>query len=80
MSGIKLNRVEEVQMPEGAETGNTLMTVGKVLLWADFLLLAFVHVGIRSGSDFWLWWVIIEGVVGLVLIEVGSRKRGSLTQ
>lgn len=56
------------------------MTAGKVLLWMDFLLLAFVYVGIRSGSDFWMWWVIIEGVLGLVLLEVGSRKRGSLTQ
>jgi hypothetical protein len=79
MSGIKLNRVEEVQIPGGVGTGNTLMTVGKTLLWVDFLLLAFVSVGIRSGSDFWLWWVITEGVLGLVLIEVGSRKRGSLT-
>lgn len=79
MSGIKLNRVEEVQIPGGVRTGNTLVTVGKVLLWMDFLLLAFVYVGIRSGSDFWMWWVIIEGVLGLVLLEVGSRKRGSLT-
>jgi hypothetical protein len=79
MSGIKLNRVEEVQIPGGVQTGNTLVTVGKVLLWMDFLLLAFVYVGIRAGSDFWMWWVIIEGVLGLVLLEVGSRKRGSLT-
>lgn len=79
MSGIKLDRVEEAQIPGGSRTGNTLVTVGKVLLWMDFLLLAFVYVGIRSGSDFWMWWVIIEGVVGLVLLEVGSRKRGNLT-
>jgi len=79
MSGIKLNRVEEVQIAGGTRTGNTLVTVGKVLLWMDFLLLAFVYVGVRSGSDFWMWWVIIEGVLGLVLLEVGSRKRGSLT-
>jgi hypothetical protein len=79
MSGIKLNRVEEAEIPGGPGTGNTLVTVGKVLLWMDFLLLAFVYVGIRSGSDFWMWWVILEGVLGLVLLEVGSRKRGSLT-
>lgn len=79
MSGIKLNRLEEVQIPGGVGTGNTLVTVGKILLWMDFLLLAFVYVGLRSGSDFWMWWVIVEGVLGLVLIEVGSRKRGSLT-
>lgn len=56
------------------------MTVGKLLLWIDFLLLTFVYVGLRGGSDFWLWWVIIEGVIGLLLLEIGSRKRGSLTQ
>ena len=79
MSGIKLNRVEEVQIPGGTRTGNTLVTVGKLLLWTDFLLLAFVYVGLRGGSDFWMWWVIIEGVIGLLLLEIGSRKRGSLT-
>jgi hypothetical protein len=79
MSGIKLNRVEDVQIPGGVRTGNTLMTVGKLLLWVDFLLLTFVFVGLRGGSDFWLWWVIIEGVIGLLLLEIGSRRRGSLT-
>lgn len=79
MSGIKLNRVEDVQLPGGVRTGNALMTVGKLLLWMDFLLLAFVYVGLRSGSVFWMWWVIIEGVIGLLLLEIGSRNRGSLT-
>jgi len=78
MPGLKLNRVEEVQIPGGAGTGNTLVTVGKLLLWCDFLLLMFVHVGLRAGSDFWMWWVILEGVAGLVLLEVGLRRRGSL--
>jgi hypothetical protein len=80
MSGTKLDRIEDVQIPGGERTGNTLMTVGKVLLWMDFLLLAFVYVGIRGGSDFWMWWVLVEGVLGLVLVEIGSRKRGSLTR
>jgi hypothetical protein len=78
MSGIKLNRVEEEGIIERQRSGLVLMTVGKVLLWMDFLLLAFVYVGLQGGSDFWLWWVISEGVLGLVLLEVGSRKRGSL--
>lgn len=80
MSGVKLNRVEEEQIIESQRSGLVLMTVGKVLLWMDFLLLAFVYVGLRSGSDFWMWWVIGEGVLGLVLLEIGSRKRGSLTR
>jgi len=79
LTGVKLNRVEEVQLPGGLRTGNTLVTVGKVLLWTDFLLFAFVFVGYRSRSDFWMWWVIIEGVLGLFLVEIGLGKGGSLT-
>lgn len=56
------------------------MTVGKLLLWMDFLLMTFVYVGLRAGSDFWMWWVIGQGVIGLLLLEIGSRKRGGLTQ
>jgi hypothetical protein len=80
MSGIKLNRLEEEGIVEKQRRGLVLITVGKVLLWFDFLLLAFVYVGLRSGSHMWLWWVLAEGIVGLVLIEVGSHKRGSLTR
>ncbi len=64
----------------GKRRGMVLITVGKVLLWMDFLLLAFVYVGLRSGSEMWLWWVLGEGILGLVLIEIGTRKRGDLTQ
>jgi len=80
MSGINLDRVEEEGILERRRSGLVLITVGKVLLWMDFLLMAFIYVGIRSGSDFWLWWVVAEGVLGLILIEIGSRRRGSLTK
>jgi pheromone shutdown protein TraB len=52
-----------------------MMTVGKVLLWMDLLLVCFVYVGLRSGSDLFLWWVAGEGVLGLVLLGVGSHGR-----
>lgn len=80
MSGINLNRVEDAGMLERQRSGAVLITVAKVLLWMDFLLLAFVYVGLRSGSDFWFWWVIGEGILGLLLLEVGSRRRGSLSK
>jgi hypothetical protein len=51
------------------------VTVGKVLLWMDALLLIFVYVGLRSGSEMWLWWVAIEGVLGFVLLAVGIYIR-----
>jgi hypothetical protein len=80
MSGINLDRVEEEGILDRQRSGLVLITVGKVLLWMDFLLMAFIYVGIRSGSDFWVWWVVAEGVLGLILIEIGARRRGSLTK
>jgi len=80
MSGIKLERLEEEGMVERKRSGMALITVGKVLLWMDFLLLAFVFVGLRSGSQMWMWWVIGEGILGLLLIEIGTHRRGSLTK
>lgn len=55
--------------------GAVLVTVGKVLLWMDVLLLIFVYVGLRGGSDFWLWWVALEGVLGFGLLGVGMYIR-----
>jgi hypothetical protein len=80
MPGIKLDRLEEVGIVEEQRKGLVLMTVGRVLLWMDFLLLAFVYVGLRSGSRLWLWWVLGEGLLGLVLLEIGAHKRGSITR
>lgn len=53
------------------------MTVGKVLLWMDMILLCFVYVGLRAGSGFFLWWVLGEGVLGFVLMGIGSHKRAN---
>jgi hypothetical protein len=80
MPGIKLDRLEEVGIVEEQRQGLVLMTVGRVLLWVDFLLLAFVYVGLRSGSRLWLWWVLGEGLLGLVLLEIGAHKRGRITR
>lgn len=55
--------------------GRVMMTVGKVLLWMDLLLLCFVYVGLRGGSDFWLAWVVIEGALGFGLLGFGLRQR-----
>jgi hypothetical protein len=80
MSGTKLIRIEESTMEDGKSVGSVLMTLGKVLLWTDFLLLMFVYVGWKSGSHMWLWWVLGEGILGLILLEIGRHKRGSLTK
>jgi hypothetical protein len=80
MSGTKLIRIEESTMEDEKRVGSVLMTLGKVLLWTDFLLLMFVYVGWKSGSHMWLWWVLGEGILGLILLEIGRHKRGSLTR
>ena len=80
MPSIKLERLEEVGIVEEQNQGLVLMTLGRVLLWADFLLLIFVFVGLESGSRMWLWWVIGQGLLGLILLEMGAHKRGSITR
>ncbi len=42
-----------------------MMTVGKVLLWMDLILVCFVYAGLRTGSHLFLWWVLGEGLLGL---------------
>jgi hypothetical protein len=80
MAGIKLIRQEEAGIVDNQRRGSVLMTAGKVLLWMDLIPLIFTYVGLRSGSHFWLWWLIAEGVAGILLVAIGSAKRGSLTR
>ena len=58
-----------------ARVGAAMITVGKVLLWMDVLLLIFVYTGLKSGSHMWMWWVLGEGILGVALIAIGTRKR-----
>jgi hypothetical protein len=62
-----------------ARRGSVIAMVGKVLLWMDFLLLAFVYVGLRSGSHMWLYWVTGQGILGFVLVVAGARMRARET-
>jgi hypothetical protein len=56
-------------------TGAVMSVVGWTLVGFDCLIAVWIWVGLRSGSDFWLYWVVIEGVLGLVLIWMGTRRR-----
>ncbi len=69
---------EPEQMDEALQverTGAVLKTVGWVLLAMDFILVSFVWVSLRSGSKFWLIWVLAEAFLGLLLIRIGIAKR-----
>ncbi|HEY7097351.1 MAG TPA: hypothetical protein VH437_11545 [Terriglobales bacterium] len=68
-------RLKDEAVTGVARRGSVLIVVGRVLLWMDFLLVMFVYVGLRGGSRFWMWWVISEALLALVLIAVGTRMR-----
>lgn len=80
MIGKQLLRMEEAGIVDSQRKGLFLMTLGKVLLGFDGILLAFVYVGIRSGSYMYAWWVAAQGLLALILLAVGANKRGSLNE
>ena len=51
----------------------TLRALGWLLLVLDAIVVVFIFVGIRTGSLMWLYWAVIEGVVGIVLVAAGLR-------
>ena len=65
---------QEVAALEEQRRGTVLITVGKVLLWMDLILACFVYVGLRTGSYLFLWWVLVEGILGLALMGVGFHE------
>jgi hypothetical protein len=77
MEGTRIIR-EEMKEIGRSRKWNGLAVAGKTLLWMDLILLAFVYNGVRAGSYFWLYWVLIEGILGVALLALGSRKAGIL--
>lgn len=76
MPDIPQTRVRlETALLERQRRAGIMITVGKVLLWMDLILACFVYVGLRSGSHFFLWWVIAEGLLGFALLGIGLQKK-----
>lgn len=65
----------ESQALELERHGNAVITVGEALLGMDLILVCFVNIGFRTGSYLFFWWVIAEGVLGLILMGVGSQQK-----
>jgi len=78
--GKQLSRMDEQGMVEGQRQGLVMMTIGKVLLGFDVILLSFVYDGLRSGSYMWVWWVGGQGLLALLLMAIGAQKRGALAE
>jgi hypothetical protein len=55
--------------------GEVSITVGKALLGMDLILVCFVEIGIRTGSLLFLWWVLAEGMLGLILTGIGLHQK-----
>ena len=57
---------------QGEHIGLVLRSLGWQLLIFDMIPVVFVWVGLRSGSWMWLWWALIEGMVGSLLVIAGN--------
>ena len=71
-------RQELLELDEALEAerrGLALQAVGYILLVFDSLLVVFVPIGFRTGSMMWLWWVLVEGVLGFALVAAGAHLR-----
>lgn len=67
--------LEEAAALEELRKGGVLKTVGKVLLWVDLVPICFLYMSLRAGSALIPGWAVVEGIVGLVLLFEGARKR-----
>src|SRR5690606_39513018 len=47
------------------ERALTYKVTGWMLLWADLVAVVFIFQGLRMGSQFWLWWAVLQGLLGL---------------
>src|SRR6202000_3544486 len=78
MPGYDRDQVAIDNTVENRQLGSVLLTVGWILLWMDAILGVYFFISLRNGSMFWPVWLAIEGVLGLVLVIMGSRYRRAL--
>lgn len=55
--------------------GSVLVAVGWTMLGMVFILGIYTFSAIRQGTPSWLWFEGVIGVIGLVLIAVGVKRR-----
>jgi hypothetical protein len=52
-----------------------LQVTGWTLLAFDGIIVMFIWTGLRAGSSFWLYWAVIEGVLGMALAMAGGHYK-----
>ena len=75
MPGFERDQVAIDNTVENRHLGSVLLTVGWTLLWMDAILGVFFFISLRNGSWFWPIWLAVEGLLGLVLVMMGSHYR-----
>ncbi len=78
MPGFDRDQVAIDNTVENRRLGSVLLTVGWILLWMDAVLGVFFFISLRNGSWFWPIWLGIEGVLGLILVMMGSHYRRAI--
>lgn len=75
MPGFDRDQVAIDNTVENRRLGSILLTVGWILLWMDAVLGVFFFISLRDGSWFWPIWLGTEGLLGLVLVGMGTHYR-----
>jgi hypothetical protein len=75
MPGFDRDQVAIDNTVENRQLGSVMLTIGWILLWMDAILGVFFFQSLRNGSMFWPIWLAVEGVIGLVLVIMGTRYR-----
>ncbi len=55
------------------EDADVVRILGWLFLLFDAIPAMFVWVGLRSGSQFWLWWTLIEAAAGMSTLAVAGQ-------
>jgi hypothetical protein len=75
MPGFDRDQMAIDNTVENRRLGSVMLTAGWTLLWMNALLFAYFFISIRNGSLFWPVWLAVEGIIGLVLVVMGTRYR-----
>jgi hypothetical protein len=78
MPGYERDQVAIDNTVENRRLGSILLTLGWILLWGDAILGAFFFQSLRDGSMFWPIWLAAEGILGLVLVIMGTSYRRAI--
>lgn len=62
------------------ERGLGIKAVGFAMLGFVGIVLVFVPIGLRVGSRFWLFWVAIQGFIGMSLVGFGTMMEKKAAQ